>query len=153
MHRTRTALAVVATAVLALGLSACEKPNPGASVFSGTTSEWRLADCWGFDGDPIDISACAKDVLEKATSGTKLPTIPVVPGATIGISVDPVVAEAGWQPLVNNQSLTPTVITDTYYRFTFPEFQELPEEGIVMEILAGEPGAARGLWMFRLVPA
>ena len=153
MHPARVALVLAAGIAVILGVAGCEKPNPGASVFSGTTSQWREADCWGFDGSTIDISACAKDVLEAATSGAKLPVIPVTPGQTIGISVDPVVADAGWQPLVNNQSLSPSPITSTYYRFTFPEFQELPEEGVVMEILAGEQGAARGLWMFRLVPA
>jgi len=153
MHRARIALALVAGTVLALGLSGCEKPNPGASVFSGTTTKWQQANCWGFDGAAIDVDACAKDVIETAQSGVKLPVVPVIPGQTIGISVDPVVADAGWQPLINNQPITPTPITSTYYRFTFPEFQDVPEDGILMQILAGEEGSARGIWMFRLVPS
>ena len=151
MDRRRAALAVVPL-VLPLALAACEKPNPGASVFSGTSSEYQQAACWKADA-AIDIAGCARDVLEGATSGEALATIPVVPGDTIGISVDPVVADAGWVPSINGQGLAPAPITSTYYRFTFPEFQEVPAEGLIMEVVAGSDGEARGLWLFRLVPS
>ncbi len=151
MPRRRAALALLAL-VLPLGLAACEKPNPGASVFSGTTTEYQQAACWQADG-AIDIAGCARDVLEGATSGDRLATIPVVPGDTIGISVDPVVADAGWVPSINGQGLAPAPITSTYYRFTFPEFQEVPADGLIMELVAGSGEQARGLWLFRLVPA
>lgn len=152
MKRTRVALLITVLGVTALGLAACEKPNPGASVFSGTTTKWREAACWA-DSGSIDANACAQEVISKATSGAKLAEIPVVPGQVVGISVDPKVADAGWYPRINGQNLTQSPITSTYYRFTFPEFQEVGEDGLTMEIVAGAADATRGIWLFQLVPA
>ena len=74
-------------------------------------------------------------------------------GQTVGISVDPVVADAGWSPRINGQNLTQTPITSTYFRFTFPEFQEVAEDGLLMELVAGQAEQTRGVWLFQLVPA
>ncbi len=151
MTRGRLPLTLAGVAVLALGLTACEKPNPGATVFSGTSSQSRQAACWGFDGASIDANACAQDVIEAAASGKQTAEVRTVPGQVIGISVDPVVADAGWSPRINGQSLAPTPITSTYFRFTFPEFQEIPEDGLLMEIVAGKDEQTRGIWVFKLV--
>ena len=137
--------------IISLGLTACEKPNPGASVFSGTTTEFRQAACWTFDTDSIDADSCAQDVIDAAASGARSASIPVVPGQVIGISVDPVVADAGWSPRINGQNLVQSPITSTYFRFTFPEFQDVPEDGLLMEIVAGQDEKTRGIWIFRLV--
>ncbi len=153
MTRVRVPLIVAGCAVLALGLTACDKPNPVATVFSGTSSQWREAACWSSDGGQIDANACAQDVIKGAAGGAKIATIPVVPGQTIGISVDPVVADAGWSPQINGQSITQSPLTSTYFRFTYPEFQQVPAEGLMMEILAGSEGGTRGVWLFQLVPA
>jgi hypothetical protein len=151
MKRSRVALLVPALALMALGLTACEKPNPGATVFSGTTSQWRQAACWSHDAENVDTAACAQDVIAAAADGAKTATIPVVPGQVIGISVDPVVADTGWYPRINGQNLTQSPITSTYFRFTFPEFQEVAEDGFLMEIVAGSAEQTRGLWLFQLV--
>ena len=153
MTHARLPLILAGAGVLALGLTACEQPNPGASVFSGTTSQWRQAVCWADEGDSVDADACAQDVIAKAAEGGQLAAIPVVPGQTVGISVDPVVADAGWSPRINGQNLTQTPITSTYFRFTFPEFQEVAADGLLMELIAGSEGANRGIWFFQLVPA
>lgn len=151
MKRARLAMVVCGAAVLTLGLSACEKPNPGASVFSGTTTKWREAACWAADAAALDINSCAQDVIAAAASGAATATIPVVPGQVVGISVDPIVADTGWYPRINGQNLTQTPITSTYFRFTFPEFQEVGDEGLVMEIVAGTAEQTRGIWVFKLV--
>ena len=153
MTRARLAVLVPTLALVALGVAACEKPNPGATVFSGTTSQWRQAACWDHGGGSIDAAACAQDVIGAAADGARLATIPVVPGQVVGISVDPVVADAGWTPRINGQGLTQTPITSTYFRFTFPEFQEVPADGLAMEIVAGQGEQTRGLWLFQLDPA
>jgi hypothetical protein len=153
MNRARTALALAGSALLVLGLSGCEKPNPGATVFSGTTSRWQQAACWSFTADTVDTDKCARDVVNNTLTGVKVPTIPVVPGQVIGISVDPVVADATWTARVNNQSLTTSPISNTYFRFTFPDLSEVPPEGILMQIVAGKDGAAKGIWLFKVVPA
>ncbi len=151
MTRARLPLVIAGAAVLALGLTACEKPNPGATVFSGTTSQFRQAACWAFDADALDADACAQDVIDAAASGATTAAIPVVPGQVIGISVDPVVADAGWSPRINGQNLVPSPITSTYFRFTFPEFQEIPQDGLIMELVAGQDEKTRGIWIFKLV--
>lgn len=148
MTRARLPIVLIGTTLIALGLTACEQPNPGASVFSGTTSKWSQAVCWADEGESIDAGACAKDLLAK----TSVPTIPVVPGQVVGISVDPVVADAGWTPRINDQNLTQTPITSTYFRFTFPEFQDVPADGLSMQLVAGADQSTRGVWVFKLVP-
>ena len=153
MKRARTIAVLAGSALIAVGLTACDKPNPGASIFSGTTSQWRQAACWSSSSEPIDATKCARDVVNNAVAGVTVPTIPVVPGQVIGISVDPVVADAGWVARVNQQNVTPTAITSTYFRFTFPDLTAVPADGMVMEIVAGKDGATKGLWLFKIVPA
>jgi hypothetical protein len=153
MKRARTVLVLAGSALLVAGLSACDKPNPGASVFSGTTTQWRHAACWSASAAPIDPAKCARDVVNNAVSGVTVGRIPVVPGQVIGISVDPVVADAGWIARVNGQNITPAPITSTYFRFTFPDLSAVPADGIMMEIVAGKDGSTKGLWLFKVVPA
>jgi hypothetical protein len=153
MKPARTVTVLAVSALVALGLTACDKPNPGATVFSGTTSQWRTAACWSGTDQPIDASKCARDVVDNAVAGATIGTIPVVPGQVIGISVDPVVADAGWVATVNDQNITPAQVTSTYFRFTFPDLSKVPAEGIVMKIVAGKTGNLKGLWLFKIVPA
>lgn len=144
--------AVIAGAVV---LTGCEKPNPGATVWSGTNSEHASALCWSFDAaTPVDEAACAAQVQQKAQSGGELPRVSVSGGQTVGISVDPVVTENGWIPVIGNERLSERPITSTYWRFTYPDFQETPEQGLELQILAlGEnEGELRGLWAYTLVP-
>lgn len=148
--------ATVAPLALALAapllLAACEKPNPGATVVSGTSSAWREAVCWAHDSDALEPGSCAQDLVARAASGTAVAEVPVLPGDTVGISVDPIVAETGWFPVIGNQRLTTRPVTSTYYRFTYPDLQEVPADGAVLQIVAGAE-ASRGIWVFRLVPA
>jgi hypothetical protein len=150
--RARRAALLAAAGASVLALSACEKPSPGVSVFSGTSTEHSQALCWSFDGASLDSTACAQDVIEDALRGGGVGTIPVVPGETIGISVDPTVAREGWTPVVGSQRLLETPTTSTYYRFTFPDLQEVPEAGLPLQVVAGQGDTTVGIWIFRLVP-
>lgn len=153
MTSRRLAASAAGVVVLALALVGCTKPGPGITVFSGTSSAYRAAACWSFDGSGIDAAACAKDVLDSAAAGAEVATIPVIPGTVVGISVDPTVADAGWTPRVAGQPLVAEPLTTTYWRFTFPEFQQLTDEGLAMEIVAGSAEVTQGVWLFQLVPA
>ena len=153
MTSRRLVASAAGAVVLALALAGCTKPGPGITVFSGTTSANREAACWSFDGTGIDASTCAQDVLDSATAGDAIASIPVIPGTVVGISVDPKVADVGWTPRVAGQPLVAEPLTTTYWRFTFPEFQEVGDDGLTMEIVAGEGDATRGIWLFQLVPA
>ena len=148
-HRRTRGVAVVAVAA-ALVLSGCEKPAPGVSVFSGTTTEHRQAVCWAFDAEALEPGDCAQDLLTEASTGEAVARIPVLPGDTVGISVDPKVAKAGWTPVIGQQRLTSTPLDTTYYRFTYPDLQEVPTEGVLLQIVAGRGESTRGIWVFRL---
>lgn len=147
------ALVTVALAALSLVLTGCTKPTPGASVFSGTVTKHRQATCWAFDAPALAAGDCAQELITQAATGDAVSVIPVVPGDTVGISVEPVVADTGWFPVVGTQRLTTTPITSTYYRFTFPELQEIPPEGLLLQIVAGTDANTRGIWVFKLDPA
>lgn len=151
MKRTRVALLVPALAVLALGLSACEKPNPGATAFSGTTSIYQQAPCWSPEGDYLDEKTCGQDLLD-AVAGKDAEALPLLSGQTIGISVDPVVADIGWFPVVGGQRLTEQPITDTYFRFT-PTAEQVALGDSTLTVVAGDETGTRGVWMYRLAPA
>jgi hypothetical protein len=153
MTRARRTLALTAIAALTFTVAACSKPAPGVSVFSGTNTVRQEALCWAFDADQLDPTACAQDVITGAVSGGQAPSLTVVPGDVIGISVDPAVAEAGWTPAIGGQKLTTTPITSTYYRFTYPDLQEVPADGLSLQIIAGKDTSTRGIWVFALNPA
>lgn len=152
----RLFLTTGAAGVLLLALTGCDKPNPGVSVWSGTTSEHTQALCWSADAtQSVEAAGCASDVITKAREGGEIPEIAVVPGDTIGISVDPTVADNGWIPQVGSEPLATTPITSTYFRFTFPDLQSVPAEGLELQVLASGESVndLRGLWVYKLVPA
>ena len=145
-------LTVAVAVAAAAGLPACEKPNPGVTVWSGTNSQHAAALCWS-SNPTVTVSAqgCAADVVQKATAGGKVPTVKVIPGSTVGISVDPVVADNGWFPAIQGQRLSQTPIKSTYFRFTFPQAQ-IPADGYTLEIIGRGSQATdtRGIWVFKL---
>jgi hypothetical protein len=146
----RVAALVAAAAATGLLLTACEKPAPGVSVFSGTTTEWREAVCWAFESDALEPGDCAQDVITEASTGEGVARIPVLPGETIGISVDPKVADQGWTPVIGQQRLTGAPLETTYFRFTYPDLQELPADGVLLQVVAGRGESTKGIWVFRL---
>ena len=153
MKSPRRSLAIALVALSPLVLAGCEKPYPGVTVWSGTSSEHVEALCW----QPEEIGGltaneCANDVLETAGSGQGLEALEVAPGATVGVSVDPIVAEGGWSLQIAGQTLA-TGLTETYYRFTFPEQVATEGAGYTLQVIAAaKPNGARGYWFFQLVP-
>jgi hypothetical protein len=153
MKSPRRSLAIALVALSPLVLAGCEKPYPGVTVWSGTSSEHVQALCW----QPAELGGltakeCAEDVLAAAGSGQGITGLEVAPGATVGVSVDPVVAEGGWSLQIAGQTLA-TGLTDTYYRFTFPEQVAAEGPGYTLQVIAAaKPNGARGYWFFQLVP-
>lgn len=145
----RPVLAALA-ALLVLPLAACTKPSPGVSVTSGTSTAHAQAICWSFDGAPIDAATCGADVIKQAEDSGGVKRVTTLPGQTIGISVDPVVADGGWFPAIGGQRLVQEPITSTYYRFQYPNLQELPAGGQSLEIVAVNGDSTRGFWVFAL---
>ena len=92
-------------------------------------------------------------MIAQAADGNAVSVDSVVPGETVGISVDPAVAETGWYVVLGNQRMTTSPFQSFYYRFTFPETQEIPAEGILLQIVASTGIGARGIWVFKLEQA
>lgn len=153
MKSPRLSLAVASVAMAPLLLAGCEKPYPGVTAWSGTRSEHVQAACWQRDAAKVlGPTECAQEVLDRASAGEGVARIEVAPGDTVGVSVDPVVAESGWTLQIGGQTLA-TGITDTYYRFTFPEQGATEDAGYTMQVIAeAASGGSRGFWFFQLVP-
>jgi hypothetical protein len=142
------------TVAAALALAACQAPEPRVTVFSGSTSRSLEAACWNDQDAPVR-SDCVP---------TTSALLKVRPGATIGVSVDPKVADAGWivdingQPIVN-QPVDQGRITDSYFRFvlTQQDVDALTQDGsddAVLKVTAvtgkGSQAQPRGVWIFHL---
>ncbi len=131
-------------------LSGCTKPLPNATVFSGSNSQNRQATCWAFETEELGTGDCAQDLIAQAATGDAVSVVSVFPGDTVGISVDPVVAETGWFVVLGDKRLNENPITSLYYRFTFPDTREIPAEGELLQIYASTGVGARGIWIFKL---
>lgn len=149
MTRRGTASLVGLSALAVLALSGCEQPTPGVTVWSGRASEHTEATCWSDDpAATVDATACAS----AATQGDP-PRIEVTPGATVGISVDPEVADKGWFPTIGDSRLTVNPVTSTYYRFALSE-QNLGSDLELRVLALGDTSkTVRGLWVFELTRA
>lgn len=147
--RTSRVIAAAAVVLASGALAGCEKPAPGVTVFSGSDSVRTSALCWSFSGEPLASDECTAQIAEGVTPDSA-PDLRVRGGNTVGISVDPVIADAGWVPAIGGQRLVEQTITETYFRFTFPA-TEIPEQGYGLEILAGQEQELKGVWAIRLV--
>jgi hypothetical protein len=145
-------LGIGLTIVAVAGLSACTKPTPEVTVVSGSTSAITPALCWEPESTVRDaVVSCIGESLS-GTAGD-IPEIPVIPGNVVGIDVDPEIAEAGWTVTIDQTLLTREPMTETYFRFTFPDLQTVPAEGLRLSVVARgtSDDRNRGLWSFRLV--
>ena len=142
-------LGLTGLAAVAMTVTGCEKPAPGITVFSGTSSVRSEALCWAFGSDQLTPGECADEIRRgQATQGSQ--TLPAVPGNTVGISVDPVVAESGWNIVIGGQSLSESPLTTNYFRFTLP--LQLGSQALPLQIVSGQDTKIRGVWIVGLQP-
>jgi hypothetical protein len=117
--------------------------EPLVTVFSpGSGSVTVSPQCWSPD-DVVSEQDCA--------STSNLGRIEVQPGATIGINVDPEIAELGWVPAVAGKRLVARDLDSTYYRFALSEanFAETAEPALEVYAIDDEQ-KTRGLWVLQL---
>lgn len=135
--------ALAAAALLAVPvLAGCERPTPQITVFSGSTSVQTEARAFCF---PEEEGGCA------ARQGTRVPSLDVRPGNTVGISVDKEVAEQGWAVFVNDQQASrPT--NDLYQRFQVGPQNFAENDRLLFSIrTAGGEEEGNGQWEVLLV--
>ena len=143
--RRRSAILACVLASSALVLVGCEKPTPGVTVWAGTSSDHREAQCWSFDpAIPVDGKLCSADA--QSTGNVK-----VTPD-TIGISVDPVVAEVGWIPILEGKPLVAQPLRVTYYSFALAEADLQAVKHLQIVSIGADAKSARGVWNFNLTP-
>lgn len=148
--RVKRSLAVGTLLLSAAALTGCQKPAPAISMWTGTNSINETALCWAFDSDQLQPESCAEEILQgRKTDG--LAILEPVAGNTVGISVDKAVAEAGWTVSIAGQTITPTPLNQTYFRFTFP--LGVQATGVPVQVVAGKDGMTKGIWSVLLIPA
>lgn len=78
-------LGLTALAAASLTLTACEKPAPSVSVFSGPRSIHSEALCWAFESDQLTPGDCAAEILSgETTDGVQLlPVSRATPWASV----------------------------------------------------------------------
>jgi len=143
-------LSAVGVAVLAL--SGCEKPAPIVTVVSGTTSEWKEADVYCFEGQSLADDEC----VQRAEGPIRLE---VSPGDRVGVDVDKDVVERGWYLELGGVAGEGEVqasdiqLDKHYFSFTAPA---LGPDGLRLTVKAvgddGPRGPHSGEWVFELVP-
>ncbi len=143
MPAARRSVAFGLATVGLLTLTGCDKPNPTVTVFSGSSSNRAEAICWSRSGKAVDTSTCGSE--------EKVGAISVRANQTVGISVDPKIADSGWIVAVGQSQLTPRKITETYFRFTLTP-QELASGPLRLQVVAVDKAgtAPVGRWLFDL---
>jgi hypothetical protein len=137
-------------------LSACDKPAPGATVFSGSSSANREAICWSPEaGQAFTEADCSISLQSTAEFNDRLvekvAIIATAPGETVGISVDSVVAENGWRVTINGRPLSRDPITSHYFKFTMPpQPLQRGDAQLVIQALTDDGADVRGSWIFGL---
>lgn len=147
MRWARTVGLTAAVAAVGAMVTGCEKPPPSISVWSGTESLNTGALCWAGDSSSLTPRQCAQDILGGSRSDG-VPTLATQPGNTFGISVDPVVAEAGWQIRVDGQPVVRQTLETNYHRLVYAT----PDQPITVQIVAGRDAEIKGVWLVRLDP-
>ena len=140
--RPAVAAALLSGAVMLLAGCGVES-EPLVTVFSpGSGSVSVSPQCWSPD-EVVSEQDCA--------TTSNLGHIEVQPGATIGVNVDPEIAELGWVPTVGGERLVAQDLDSTYYRFALSEsnFAETPEPALEVYAI-DEDQKTRGLWVLQL---
>lgn len=143
-HRRNTPLGIAVGVLLLLALAGCDKPTPGVTVWSGTSSDHREAQCWSSDPSvKVDPARCLD---QRGAIGS----VDVTPGSTVGISVDPELAANGWYPAIGDKRLTNKPVKETYYRFALSEANLAQPLELRVLALGSAAEDVRGLWLFEL---
>ena len=154
--------AVAIAAAVLVSLTACSKPKPEVTVFSGANSVHVAALCWTEDGSSaIGTAGCSNSELQSILSSGQEAQLTVAQGTTMGISVDSDVADAGWRPslLINGQAqaLTSGILHRRYWKMVYPETAATSLMGspLTLQIVTQASNAKdlRGLWIIKLSPS
>ena len=148
--------ALVGASADLFGLTACERPTPLVTLYSGETSINDRAFSYCFEGqdpakEPGTPGACRFD-----TEGRTAKVLEVDPGDEVVVDVDRDLAHTGWTVVLRAPGGQPSrlAIQDEHVTSFQPDFSRSPQ--ITLEVLKldrkAEDARAVGVWQFALVP-
>ena len=156
-RRRRLAATVAASAAL-IGLTACERPTPIVTLYSGGTSLYDEAFSYCFPGqdpakEPGTPGACRFDADRQPE------VLEVRPGDEVVVDVDREIADSGWyvvlQATVGGQPRSSRLATQQDHVTSFqPVFTQPPTIRVQVHKLEAPRDDAKpvGVWQFTIVP-
>ncbi len=154
-RRRRRLAAVVGVSAALVGLTACERPTPAVTLYSGDTSTYDEAFSYCFDGQdpskqPGEAGACRFD-------SERVPDVLTVrPGDEVLVDVDEELTGNGWFVVLRGaggQASRLAVQTEHVTSFQ-PDFSQSPTITVQVQRLSAprEDAQVTGVWQFTIVP-
>ncbi len=167
MQARRRLVAVLGSLAVLAGLTACERPAPLVTLYSGQTSLYDHAFLYCFEGQDPGKEPRTRGACRYPEEGRTQKVLQVEPGDQVLVDVDRELADTGWfvtlrrtgsqaQPQQAQPPQPPLIGIQTEHvaRFRFQPDEAMPTWLIeVRKLERPEEGARQtGLWQFVLVP-
>jgi len=136
---------LIAAPLVLLALAACERPTPGVTMASGTTSVHTEAAVFCHEGQSAAAQDCAEDL-------DALGVVRVRPGQPLSIDVPGEVADHGWVVVDPDTKQRSDVQDETHLSLTF-DFARRPVINLEVHALdeVSDSATVTGVWRFQLV--
>ena len=141
----RPLVTATAGAALLLTLTGCEKPTPGVTVASGSSSVHMESTTYCHEGQSAEAQNCVEHL-------DRLGVVKVKPGEQVMVDVDKDIAETGWVLVDADANARSSVQDEHYFSFT-PDFRNGPVVKLEIRSLDKPADDARvtGVWKFQLI--
>ena len=154
--RARRPLAALAAAVALVGLTGCEKPSPGVTLFSGNATVRDEAFSYCFEDQDPQAAEGSEDACRLDADRTPK-VLEVRPGDTVTVDVDKDLVEDGWFAALRVEGQDPVrtaVVVDEHTTRIQPDFNQGARQFVEVRKLAEprEDAQVTGLWLFAVVP-
>lgn len=155
--RRRRLPAVLCAAVALVGLTACDRPTPLVTLYSGGTSINDRAFSYCFEGQDPKAVPGSEGACRFDTEGRKPKILEVRPGDEVLVDVDKDLADAAWFVALSgagSQSSRLATQADEHVTRFQPDFTQSPTITLEIRKLASPADDAQpvGIWQFVLVP-
>ncbi len=157
MQARRRPAAALAAALALVGLTACQKPTPIVTLYSGGATLHDNAFSYCFPGQDPAQQPGGADSCRFDTGGDRAPALlRVKPGGSVLVDVDKDLADTGWfVALRGRDSQASRLPTQTGHTVTFsPDFSQSPTITVqVTKLSSADNGRPVGVWQFVIAPA
>jgi hypothetical protein len=137
-HRLRTVGRPLAALSALLALTGCQAPGPRVTVVQGTRTVQVEVACAARGDAPLDPATCQR---------ARAPRLTVAAGDTLGVGVEPKVAENGWYLAFGpGQQIGP--FKRTFLQVPMP--LQLPEQLGELQVIEAPGNRPTRAWLFAL---